>query len=78
MSFVRRALHRVALLANYVAFRTNKIHAKQTNPKLKGKESVSCYNSDRRLLVSFPQQRGEPRDNSLRQAPGESHKTRTM
>lgn len=62
----------------FVAFRTNKIHAKQTNPKLRGKESVSSYNSDRLLLVSLPQQHGERRDNSLRQAPEELHKTRTM
>lgn len=62
----------------FVAFRTNKIHAKQTNPKLRGKESVSCYNSDKLLLVSLPQQHGEHRDNSLRQAPRESHNTRTM
>lgn len=50
----------------FVAFRTNKIHAKQTNPKLRGKESVSCNNSDKLLLVSLPQQHGEHRDNSLR------------
>lgn len=78
ISFVRSALHQVVPLANSVAFRTNKTHAKQTNPNLKGKESFSCYNSDRFLLVSRPQQCGEHRDNSLRQAPGELHNTRTL
>lgn len=81
ISFVRSALQQVVLLANEsssVAFRrTNKIHAKRTKSKLRGKGSVSCYNSDRLLLVSLPQQCGERRDSSLKQVPGELHRTST-